>query len=120
MKILIAEDDPLVMEMLVDLFEGAGFNVVECENGKLALEEFKSGQFDFVCTDYNMPEMNGLELIKAIRKINSSVPIAMYSAQEELGAISLRNLTKKVGGDKYFRKSEMKELLKFARHSASK
>ena len=58
-------------------------NVDEAEDGSVALQKLKIGGFDFVITDWNMPTMNGLELLKAIRADASlkHLPVLMITAE---------------------------------------
>jgi CheY-like chemotaxis protein len=69
MRILIADDYPDLLELLVDLLEGEGHEVVACKNGEEALREYlNNGVFDYVITDYQMPRKNGVVLIMDIRR----------------------------------------------------
>ena len=70
MSILIAEDNPLNMEIMTEILEEKGILVTPAENGKEALELFtKSGnnQYDAILMDIQMPIMNGYEAAKSIR-----------------------------------------------------
>jgi two-component system cell cycle response regulator len=66
--ILIAEDDPVSRKLLEKILVKAGNMVVSVENGQKALELFNDNFFPIVLTDWMMPEMDGLELCRAIRK----------------------------------------------------
>jgi len=66
--ILIVEDDPVSRRLLEKILVKAGHEFVSVENGRKALEEFKERFFPIVLTDWIMPEMNGLELCRAIRE----------------------------------------------------
>jgi two-component system, cell cycle response regulator len=70
--ILIAEDTLLQRTMLETNLIAAGYEVVAAENGRQALEIFNSGYFPIVMTDWVMPEMDGLELCRAIRADTSN------------------------------------------------
>jgi CheY-like chemotaxis protein len=65
--ILIAEDDPDISSVLERIFRSAGFTVLTAPDGRAALEIAAAHLPDIVLTDLDMPEMNGIELIKAIR-----------------------------------------------------
>ena len=65
--ILIAEDDPVSRKILEKVLVKAGNKVVSVENGQKALELFNDKFFPIVLTDWMMPEMDGLELCRAIR-----------------------------------------------------
>lgn len=66
--ILIAEDDPVSRKLLEKILVKAGNEVVSVENGKKALELINEKFFPIVLTDWMMPEMDGLELCRAIRR----------------------------------------------------
>lgn len=65
--ILIVDDNRLLRTMLETSLKSAGYDVVMAENGKEALEIFNKGYYPIVMTDWVMPEMDGLELCRAIR-----------------------------------------------------
>jgi two-component system cell cycle response regulator len=72
MKILVAEDDPDSRELLSWLLQKLGYEVVTTENGNKAWETFRRGRFRLVISDVLMPELDGLELCRRIRKHNRS------------------------------------------------
>lgn len=83
MKVLVAEDDLFTREGLADILESEGYDVIQAENGNVALNKFQSENPDFICLDIMMPEKNGYEVCKDIRCIDSSVPIIFLSAKSE-------------------------------------
>ena len=72
MKILIAEDDRDSRELLCWILVKLGYQVVATENGKEAWEAFRRGRFRLVISDVLMPEIDGLELCRRIRKHKQS------------------------------------------------
>lgn len=66
-KILAVDDSKTMREMVTFTLKGAGYEVVDAEDGKAALEVLKGVKVDAVITDLNMPNMNGFELIRALR-----------------------------------------------------
>lgn len=66
--ILIVDDDQLLRRILETNLKTAGYDVIAAANGKDALDIFKSGYYPIVMTDWIMPEMDGLDLCRAIRK----------------------------------------------------
>ena len=72
MKILIAEDDRDSRELLCWILEKLGYQVVETASGKEAWEAFRRGRFRLVISDVLMPELDGLELCRRIRKHKQS------------------------------------------------
>ena len=80
-KILIVEDEESFSEALSFLLTKEGFTVSVAENGRTALEVFKSEPFDLVLLDLMIPEISGTEVCRAIRT-TSSVPIIMLTAKD--------------------------------------
>jgi sigma-B regulation protein RsbU (phosphoserine phosphatase) len=85
MRILIAEDEPISCTILRQTLENWGYDVVAAANGIEALEAFQRIHFSFVITDWMMPEMDGLELVRRIRDQQpyDYVYIIMLTARSE-------------------------------------
>ena len=81
-KVLIVDDDPSIRFMLRLIFERAGYEVLEAEHGRAALERLKESRPDVVVTDLMMPVMDGLRLIRRLRSQpdTSTIPIVVVSA----------------------------------------
>jgi CheY-like chemotaxis protein len=73
LDILIVEDEKALKKILFDLFDRMGNRVFICENGKEALEEFRSKNYDIVITDYSTPGLTGIELAARVKEINENV-----------------------------------------------
>lgn len=80
--ILYAEDEELI-RILVTKFLSKHFDVVSACDGNEALCLFKSSNADALITDLTMPNMNGFELIKAIKEIDGNLPIFVTTAHSE-------------------------------------
>ncbi len=84
MKILIVDDFSTMRRIIKNLLRDLGFNnTSEADDGHTALPMLQTGQFDFLVTDWNMPGMTGIELLKKIRadaKI-AKLPILMVTAE---------------------------------------
>lgn len=65
--IVTVDDSASVRQMVAFTLKGAGYSVIECSDGKDALSKIDGAGVHMVITDLNMPNMNGLELIKALR-----------------------------------------------------
>lgn len=78
-KVLVVEDSPAVRLAMVDVLEGLGHTVVETENGRIAIERLGEGPFDLVLTDVLMPEVDGIEVIKAVRRVHPGTKILAVS-----------------------------------------
>jgi len=84
MKILIVDDFSTMRRIIKNLLRDLGFsNTLEADDGKTALPLLLSGTFDFLVTDWNMPGMTGIELLRAVRadqKLND-LPVLMVTAE---------------------------------------
>ncbi|WP_167631317.1 response regulator [Mariprofundus ferrooxydans] len=80
-RVLIADDDTAVRKLLVKIMTKKGFDVTDAEDGKRALELYRhaAGGFDLLMTDICMPEMNGCDLIREIRRQDQCLPIIVVS-----------------------------------------
>lgn len=67
-KILVADDDPIALELLRGTLTAGGYDVQTASDGREVLRRVTAGDIRFVITDWEMPEMNGLEVCRAIRK----------------------------------------------------
>jgi two-component system, chemotaxis family, chemotaxis protein CheY len=83
-NILIVDDSITIRRIIKNALKTVGFpDTVEAGNGKEALLKLTSDSIDFIITDWNMPEMNGLDFIKEVRAnpVYSSVPILMITTR---------------------------------------
>ncbi|MEO6396253.1 MAG: response regulator [Devosia sp.] len=99
-RILIADDEPNIREVIAFALERAGLATVSARNGAEALQMFRKAPPDLIVLDIGMPEMDGLEVCRQIRK-TSEVPILFLSARDE--EID-RVLGLEIGGDDYVTK----------------
>lgn len=84
MKILVVDDFSTMRRIIKNILREIGYNNVdEADDGSTALEKLKGGGFDFVVTDWNMPIMPGIELLKAIRQDEKlkNTPVLMVTAE---------------------------------------
>ena len=86
MKILVVDDFSTMRRIIKNLLRDLGFNnTSEADDGQTALPMLQSGNFDFLVTDWNMPGMTGIELLKAVRadaKL-ASLPVLMVTAEQK-------------------------------------
>lgn len=80
-KILYAEDDATLAFLTKDNLEQHHYQVIHCNDGDACLKTFKSELFDICIFDIMLPKKDGFELAKAIREINTNVPIIFLSAK---------------------------------------
>lgn len=84
MKILIVDDFSTMRRIIKKLLRDLGFNnTQEAGDGSSALQMLQNGKFDFLVTDWKMPGMTGIELLKAIRsnEMLASLPVLMVTAE---------------------------------------
>ncbi len=80
-KVLIVDDAAFMRMMLKDILTKNDFEVVaEAENGKAGVEAYQKYKPDIITMDITMPEMNGIEAVKAIKALDPGVKIVMVSA----------------------------------------
>ncbi|MBL8966752.1 MAG: response regulator [Spirochaetaceae bacterium] len=107
----LAVDDSSTMRKIVSLaLKGAGHEVQEAEHGKDALEKLKVGSYDCIILDINMPEMNGIEFLKARGALPAAakVPVIVLTTQDEA---PLRDESMKLGASAFLAKPFQKEEL---------
>ncbi len=86
MNILVVDDFNTMRRIIRNILKQLGFdNCSEAENGQRALEVLKKDKFDFVVTDWNMPVMTGLELLKGIKADPElkHIPVMMVTAEAQ-------------------------------------
>jgi two-component system, OmpR family, alkaline phosphatase synthesis response regulator PhoP len=83
MNILIAEDDPNILDGLTDIFQNEGYKTIKAKNGKEALQLYLKHKPDFVCLDIMMPDISGYDICRKIRNDNPDVPVIFISAKSE-------------------------------------
>jgi two-component system, OmpR family, alkaline phosphatase synthesis response regulator PhoP len=81
-KILVVDDELKIVQLVRDYLERAGFRVLTASNGKTALALAHSERPDLIILDLGLPEMDGLDVTRSLRKV-SNVPILMLTARSE-------------------------------------
>jgi DNA-binding response OmpR family regulator len=82
-KILIADDDAHIRELIALFLRNEGFEILEARDGEEAQTIWENNQIDMVILDIMMPQVDGWELCKEIRRIDSNIPILMVTAKGE-------------------------------------
>ncbi len=80
--ILVVDDEPKITQLARDYLEHAGYTVVTARDGRSALTAFRTHKPDLMVLDLGLPEMDGLDVTRAVRR-ESSVPIVMLTARGE-------------------------------------
>ena len=107
MKILIVEDEKKIRELLKIYFTRENYEVSEAENGKRALEKMKNENFDIVLLDIYMPELDGYDTCREIRK-TSNIPVIILTA---LSDDESQLLAYETGADDFIVKPFKKDIL---------
>ncbi|MDT8447783.1 MAG: chemotaxis response regulator CheY [bacterium] len=84
MRILVVDDFATMRRIVKNILRQLGYdNVIEADDGTTALTKLQNEKVDFVITDWNMPKMSGLELLKAIRSSDNlkEIPVLMVTAE---------------------------------------
>ncbi|MFN2381732.1 MAG: chemotaxis response regulator CheY [Guyparkeria sp.] len=92
MKILVVDDFSTMRRIIKNLLKELGFtNIEEADDGQTALPLLKQNHFDFLVTDWNMPGMSGIDLLRAVRADPNlaSLPVLMVTAEAKREQIVL-------------------------------
>ena len=82
--ILVVDDEPNYLIILSELLIEEGFEVFTAENGVKALQIVQNTDLDLILTDMQMPHMNGIDLLKAVKGLNKDIPVIMITAYGEV------------------------------------
>ena len=103
MKILIAEDEPLILQTLELKLKKEGYQVIGCTDGLDALQKIDTEQPDLIITDIMMPYMSGLEVVRKVKQEEnpSNIPVIVLST---MGQESIVEEAFELGADDYLKK----------------
>jgi two-component system chemotaxis response regulator CheY len=110
MRALVIDDSKPIRFILTEILEGLGFKVQQAENGLEALEVLKTEKIDIALVDWNMPEMNGHEFVKAVRKDNTYNNMLMMMVTTET-AIEKVTEALESGANEYIMKPFTKDMI---------
>ena len=82
-RILIVDDEPLIIEVLAEHFK-TNYDIESAVNGTEALAAVLRQRPDLMLLDINMPRMNGVEVLKDVKKIDESIAVIMVTANEQV------------------------------------
>jgi two-component system OmpR family response regulator len=85
-KIMIVDDDPNIRELVLALLHGSGFEAYEAADGREALQKMLDANPDLVIIDIMMPNMDGFELCRHLRRYYENLPVLMLTAKGELAS----------------------------------
>ncbi len=82
-KILALDDSPVVLKMVERTIRKLGFEPVTAKHGEEGLTRFEEHDITLIVTDINMPVMNGIEFIRALRKRDARVPVLVLTTESD-------------------------------------
>ena len=110
--ILVIDDEPNYQNMMEFLFSSEGFRVLKASSGVEALEILKREEVELIITDMKMPQMDGLDLAKAVKEMCPSMPIVLMTGFSiESRVQEALNINAKACLHKPFSIDEMKEVV---------
>jgi DNA-binding response OmpR family regulator/HPt (histidine-containing phosphotransfer) domain-containing protein len=83
MKVLIAENNPQMLKQLCDILDHEGYSIFSAPSGTEALKVYSNHSPDFICLDIMMPDLNGYDVCKEIRKTDAKTPIIFISSKSK-------------------------------------
>lgn len=84
-KIMVVDDEPDICELLTRFLTKRNYEVTSFTSGKKALEHLKTNGVNLILTDMNLPEMSGIELIKATKELKPNLPILVMTSHPGSG-----------------------------------
>jgi CheY-like chemotaxis protein len=112
-RVLIAEDDPMIANVMERLLQRQGISNKAVSNGREALQYLQANQVEVVITDILMPEMDGYELIPKLRKTSPNIRILAMTGNAPQFAFDMHHMAKMLGADRVIGKPfELPDLLK--------
>ena len=108
-SVLVVEDDVQFNKIMCSHLSNYGYNVTGCSSGFDALAQMEKVSFDVIVSDVMMKEMNGFEFVQQARMLDSSIPVLLLTARDDMTS---KEQGYKIGIDDYIVKPvEMKELI---------
>ncbi|MCP5103687.1 MAG: response regulator [bacterium] len=111
-RILIIDDDWQMREMMTQALKRAGYDVADAANGKIGMEIHREQPMDLVITDLIMPEKEGIETIRELRRDFPGLKIIAISGGGRAGANGYLSVAKTIGADRTLSKPfDLKKIL---------
>jgi CheY-like chemotaxis protein len=115
-RVLLVDDDLPFRDMLGQALVLAGFDTAAAATGTEALEQMRMGAIDAVVLDIIMPEMDGIEVLREMRRLNHHLPVVVISGGGRLAATTYLPIAQRLGAtaafEKPFRPGELVDLLR--------
>ena len=102
-RVLVADDSPVVRELVTEILTSAGLLVEQANDGSAALESILQNEPDLLVSDVEMPRMNGFDLLAEVRRRTQRLPVVMLSTR---GSVEDRKRATRLGANAYLVKTE--------------
>lgn len=86
-RVLLVDDEPDIIFVIGKKIKVEDYELLDAQSGKAAIDVVKNKKADIVVLDYMMPEMDGVETLKRIRKIDKNIPVIMFTAHPDMSSI---------------------------------
>ena len=110
-RILIIDDEESILFLLREILQSAGHELHEASDGAVGLELFRQKRPELVITDIFMPEWDGLEVIRALKREYPTVKIIAMSGGGSSGALMYLKISQLLGADRILRKPFLRQEL---------
>ena len=84
MRLLLIEDEPTLRESVAKKLRRSGYEMDDCGDGETALELLAAERYDLVLLDLNLPKVNGMTVLRTLRKTDLETPVLILSARSEI------------------------------------
>ena len=116
-KILIVDDEEVIRMLYGEELEEEGYEVATASNGRIGIQLYQSEPFDIVITDLIMPDMEGIETMMRLRKLDPGVKVIAISGGGRNRPDEYLHLAAKLGALSTFKKPVDRTALLFAAHA---
>jgi len=96
-RILVVDDDPLVIRLIIDTLDVEGYDVDSAENGVAALEKIRHAHFDLILSDLHMPQLDGVGLYRALTEGQAHPMAKIIFLTGSVGSSDLHRFLKEAG-----------------------
>jgi CheY-like chemotaxis protein len=118
MKILVADDDPIIRKLLCEVLTHDGHEVSTVADGAQAVKEAQEKEFELFFSDVHMPVMNGLETVRTMRNLYPQLPVVMMDSYPDQLASQAKNEGALACIHKPFDLEEIRNIIQRIRESA--
>jgi len=86
--IMVCDDDKDLLILTGETLKSSGYDVFLANSGKEAIDQLKKWNIDLIVLDVKMAEMHGLDVLKEIRRINSTIPVIIFTSYPQLAGLA--------------------------------